>query len=287
VRGLVNEPPYDGLNEFGVPSDPYVTEQGIYFSNGPVWIERVGEALGDFGATRPVEGLWPHAANYAWGGARAYASSGDGNRHLDRQVTDYLEDVRYEISPETLHALFIGGNDMVEALVMLGNGAPFPDVLGRVALAVAAVDQNLQRLIDAGARRFLVLNVPDVGLVPAVQHPVGKGMLSCFAELANWGVTSACPGLPKLQLPDSLAAVGERAAAQGVELITVDTFGFIRGVAATQAFGVSNATESCVTPLLEPFDCEDPNSYLFWDGLHPTTAVHRLLGALVVNRLGQ
>ena len=61
VRGLVNEAPYDGLNEFGVPSDPYQSDDGAYFSNGRVWVDIVGDEIGDFGANQPALGPWPMA----------------------------------------------------------------------------------------------------------------------------------------------------------------------------------------------------------------------------------
>jgi len=289
VRGLVNETPYDGLNEFGVPSDPYLTEDGIYFANGTIWIEAVGEAIGDFGASRPVLGPWPHAGNYAWGGARAVPPPvADGNRHLSEQVTSYLDDVGYQIDPETLHVVFIGGNDMVDALIMLSNGVPFQEVIARLAYTVGTIDQNLQRLIDAGARHFLLLNVPDVGLVPAVRNPGGKALLTCFTELVNQGETISCPNVPvTLQLPDSLADVSARVKAQGLDVTAVDTFTFIRTLAANPAaFGFSDVSGLCLSPLVAPYECAEPNTSLFWDGLHPTRATHRLLAAHVINRLG-
>jgi phospholipase/lecithinase/hemolysin len=185
--------------------------------------------------------------------------------------------------------LFIGGNDMVDALVLLREGAAFHEALARVTATVTSVDHHMQRLIDAGARRFLLLNLPDVGLVPAIQNPAGKGLASCFAELANLGETSSCPGVPfLLQIPDNLDAVADRFTAQGLEVTQVDTFAFIRALASNPSgFGFSNAADSCVTPLVAPYACAAPNAYLFWDGLHPTQATHRLLAALVLNRLGR
>jgi len=46
------------------------------------------------------------------------------------------------------------------------------------------------------------------------------------------------------------------------------------------AFGFTNITEPCITGDLQNGGsvCVDPDSYLFWDSIHPTTAAHQLLG---------
>jgi phospholipase/lecithinase/hemolysin len=37
-------------------------------------------------------------------------------------------------------------------------------------------------------------------------------------------------------------------------------------------------TDSCVANLLNPANPCDPSTWLFWDGVHPTTASHRIIG---------
>jgi phospholipase/lecithinase/hemolysin len=41
----------------------------------------------------------------------------------------------------------------------------------------------------------------------------------------------------------------------------------------------------CITPEVEPYKCSKPDTYLFWDGLHPTKAVHKIAGYEAVNVL--
>ncbi len=42
-----------------------------------------------------------------------------------------------------------------------------------------------------------------------------------------------------------------------------------------------NASTPCVTPDQPPFVCANPDTYLFWDGIHPTKAAHALIAAAV------
>ncbi len=45
-----------------------------------------------------------------------------------------------------------------------------------------------------------------------------------------------------------------------------------------QAFGFSNATDACITPgVFFGAICREPWDYVFWDGIHPTAAMHRIV----------
>ena len=116
-------------------------------------------------------------------------------------------------------------------------------VAGRPALAILnaavnAVATNIQTLYFAGARRLVVVNGPDVGLVPAVRltgNPAiitGATLLSAAynAGLAA-AVTALSAGLP------------------GIHIGLVDLFGFLDDVVADPGqYGLTNVTDMCITP---------------------------------------
>ena len=62
------------------------------------------------------------------------------------------------------------------------------------------------------------------------------------------------------------------------EIVQFDTAAAFAAILdAPAAYGFENTTEQCVQNLLNG-RC-NPNKWLFWDGVHPTTATHAILGA--------
>jgi phospholipase/lecithinase/hemolysin len=287
VRGILNAPPYDGLNRFGVPSDAY-DEPGENFTNGLTWIEIVAEALDSGRAALPVLGPHRHqdiAGNYAWGGAHAADPVvPDGNRHLTEQVQSYLADTNYAVDPDTLHVVMIGGNDVIEALLILAADPPtaYPAAVARLEAALAAITSNLRALRSAGASKFLLINVPDVSLVPAIGDG-GRLITRCFAAALNAPDMPAAP-CPVIDLSSSLPEIAGNLAAEGAEVTLVDAYALMSALASDPgAFGFGADPDTpCVRP---PIRCPNANDHLFWDGLHPTEAVHRLLASIVTSRL--
>ena len=267
LTGTVSNTPYAVI-----PSAPYTTG-GHHFSNGKTWIEqRPGGDVNaqSSGPAYQVRGVF---TNYAVGGARARpASGGLVQGDLTVQVQNYLADFGGAARPGATHVIFIGGNDIRDAL-QAGGGMPSFLILSAAVDAVAA---NIQTLYLAGARRFVVVNGPDLGLVPAVRltgDPVtitGATLLSAGYNVGlAAAVTALSAGLP------------------GIHIALVDLFGFLDGVVADPGkYGLTDVTDMCITPGVKGnAKCSNPNDYLFWDGIHPTTAGHALLADLIGAKL--
>jgi len=261
LTGTVSHTPYAVI-----PSAPY-TVGGLHFSNGKTWIEQ--RPAGDVnaqssGPAYQVSGVF---TNYAVGGARARpASGGLLQADLTVQVQNYLADFGGAARPGATHVIFIGGNDIRDAL-QAGGGAASLAILGA---AVNAVATNIQTLYFAGARRFVVVNGPDVGLVPAVRlfGPAAQAAATALSAGYNAGLAAAVTALSGLP---------------GIDIVSVDLFGFLDDIVANPGqYGLTNVTDMCITPGVKgDAKCSNPNDYLFWDGIHPTSAGHALLADLI------
>mgnify|MGYP003336646005 CR=1 FL=1 len=64
-------------------------------------------------------------------------------------------------------------------------------------------------------------------------------------------------------------------------LMDVYTFGLV-ATANPAAFGFTNVTQSCFNGVTV---CSTPNTYFYWDGVHPTTAGHAMLAKLAMESI--
>jgi len=125
--------------------------------------------------------------------------------------------------------------------------------------ALGSLAIQLQRLYAAGARHFLVWNVPDISLAPAVRK-LDTELLpqQGIAQLASSLSQGFNAGLaPILAQFDALA---------GVDVTTIDVFQLLHEVVAANGsgFGLTNVTDACIMPNTPPFQCQRPREYLFW-----------------------
>lgn len=253
----VEVPPFDL-----VPDAPYA-RGGLHFSNGETWIEQLAARLHARLSAGPALAQPLLFSNYAVGGARARP---DGVFDLTVQVQFYLGDAAGPVPADALYVVFVGGNDVRDALSALTTDPSGATSGVIVQQALGAIYQNLVALYGAGARNFLVANIPNLALLPAVraQGPAAQGAAQALTLQFNSGLADVLAGMEAI--PD-------------VRLVRLDVFGILNEVvAAPVAAGLVEVEQPCIMPdtKIKPF-CSRPDDYLFWDGIHPTRAGHRIL----------
>ncbi len=258
LSGQHLEPPYLTLNPLTlIPESetPYKVG-GNHFSNGPTWVEQLALPLGLRTSVRPAyvqssDG----SSNYAVGGTRA-RNGVAGEVWLSQQVTRFLTDVGPRAPSDALYVIEVGGNDISDAL-LTGN-------LAVINEALFWVDNAIRRLHGAGARKFLVWNVPNLGRAPGIKalNALPHGLGQVLGLLENG--------------PDPYRL-------QDIEIIQFNAFAKLEHVANNPArYGLQDVTHACIQPgTPPPSRCPNQDRYLFWDGIHPTRAGHAIIAFLV------
>ena len=257
--GHSTPPSYD-VDERLLPNSAYA-RGGQHLTNGPTWIEQLGRSIGLGGSVQPaLRTKGPQGTNYAIGASRAIPTP--GNASLALQVNLFLSDFKGVAPPDALYVIEMGANDVNDALVAFSEGQ---DGFAILAAAVASIAAHIQTLHAAGATHFLVGNVASAGQAPAVravdQVFPGTAALARQVTMAfNEGLATALDQLDALP---------------GITITRVDAFElFDRVVADPAAFGFDNIEDPCITPDVPPFKCRQPDTYFYWDGVHPTRAGH-------------
>lgn len=252
----------------GFPPPPYAQRA----SNGPTAAERLAQRLGvtltasEAGGTNyavvgattgPVavpSGTPPFTENVAQLNYNQPALAGTS---LLSQTLEILSHGPITDPDGTLFMVWGGANDLF-----------LNPSIGTAVQAVTNLTTIIGSLYGAGARQFLVPNLPDLSSTPAGQAlpPLARAQLQALTVGFNQGLANQLALLSNLP---------------GIEITAFDTFGFFAGVLANPgAFGFTNATTPCLTGdfAVQISVCGDPNAHVFWDSVHPTTAAHQVLG---------
>ena len=150
--------------------------------------------------------------------------------------------------------------------------------------AVGAAAQQEVKLIGqlqaAGVKNILVFNLPNIGTTPSAtaQGPAGAASLTGLSLIFNGQLNA---GLAKMQ----------------TGIIPVNAFGLLsEAIANPTAYGFSNVTDPACGAGSSSVACGPQGSglpftyapgtdqtYIFADGVHPTTAAHAMLGQYVMS----
>jgi outer membrane lipase/esterase len=221
-----------------------------------LWIEQFAALL----PSRPIlTNSLDGGTNYAYGFATTANSISVVNlapsfavpvHNLGQQITDYLA-TSPVIDDRTLFIVWAGANDILGA-----------NSIADVARAATNLTNDIQRLIRAGGTQFLIPNQPPLGLVPEINGNFQARITANAASLLFNGFLSAGVALLEAENRGS-----------HVNLMQLDVFAlFYKILAAPVAYGLRNVRDAS-----QGDRTIDPDTYLFWDELHPTTKGHNIL----------
>jgi phospholipase/lecithinase/hemolysin len=241
----------DGRFTDGADTEPAAEK---YFG---VWIEQYAAML----PAKPkikasLDGGTDYAYGFAFtGGGTSVFSFGPSDElsvnvnNIGQQITDYLA-THPRINDKTLFVVWGGANDIL-------NATSEDDIID------AGINQtlNIQRLIDAGATQFIIPNLPPLGSVPRL----------------NGSPTTSVPATEAAALYNEVLAGGvdllhDLYHRKHLQLSQLDVYSlFNKIIAAPAKYSLDNVTDSSQGTAV------DPDTFLFWDGLHPTTHGHNIL----------
>jgi phospholipase/lecithinase/hemolysin len=212
--------------------------QGRY-SNGRVWAEYLADRL--HLSSRQTN-------NFACGGATTGSERNTLVPGLLTQVQSFTQ-THQQTNPNGLYVLWAGANDYLQGV----SSATVP---------VENVTGAITSLAGVGAKKILVANLPDLGQLPATRTSANSASLSALTQAHNQGLRRSLKLLSQ-QYSD-------------LQIVTLDANTLYRdAITNPAAFGFTNVISSCLSGSRA---CGNSDQFLFWDGIHPTTAAHRILG---------
>ena len=250
------------------PAPPY---SGGRYSNGPIWVQDLATRLGLGPLTPSLLG----GTDYSTGGARSGTTPVHPANIADLPAQFAQFAAAHPIAPSgSLYTLAIGADDLFAVLQSLN---PATVAASTIAAAVANIDAVVDGLATAGARNFIVMTVPDLGLTPAVTAfgPAASAFATTLTATFNAALVS------------SLDAV---ASADALDLRFLDAFALLdQEVADLAAFGFSDVTTPCWSEdffgqngTLCANSLSGQDAHLFRDSVHPTETGHALLADAAV-----
>jgi phospholipase/lecithinase/hemolysin len=224
-------------------------------SNGPLWLEFLAPELGI-----------SNIANFSFAGStsgRTNIASLTAGRDLGLLpgVLDQIDLFAGQLAangipsanPNALYVVWGGANDFLAL-----PSQPL-DAIQSVFASVDNVAQSVITLAGLGAKTIIVPNIPNLAITPFVAARNLTPQAAIFSTLFNTLLQGTLGGLES---------------ELGIDIVQVDVFSLSSAIAQRPTeFGFTNAT----TPLFQSLSSQpNPDTFVFADDFHPTTAVHRL-----------
>ena len=168
--------------------------------------------------------------------------------NMGKQINDYLASHGHAADANALYILWGGGNDLFDD----HSAQSVIDTANRVGGLIV-------RLANAGARNFLVPNVPPLGAVP-----------NSFGDPTRVLALDYASAIYRDHLNSVIASTKSALAGSGITIYTFDVWlDVIRVLGQPAHYNFVNTIDSA-----QGASGVNPDQYLFWDDIHPTTGGH-------------
>ncbi len=168
-----------------------------------------------------------------------------------------LVDIHLASAPDTSNTLYVvwgGANNLLDILDLDPVVDPNQNF----------IQEALTDLAAAGAEHILVPNVPNLGQTPRILDTNDPAQI---ADATNNTIAF------NLRIDASVDHVEQTF---GIDIFELNTFSLIDQVVSNPAaFGYTNVTSPALLP--NKTVVPNPDEFLFWDSIHPTTSAHAYL----------
>ncbi len=261
------------------------------FTNGANWIDSLAEDLRLVTPTPIVDvflnGTVPQGGlNLAFGGATTEAANTvDPKLAALQDVSDsqpgqisLLSNFASLVDSKALHILWFGANDYLPTTSP--DFVPFETPES----TVNNIANALTRLVELGATDILVPNLPLLGSLPRANNldPFFPMVPIDTAEQLNL-LTIEHNQLLSTTLEDLSIKFGTQVNLIPLEIDLLFNQTITEFINSPDESPFTNITDVC---LLNS-DCINPDQFLFWDGIHPTSKTHELIAEFAFKTLLQ
>jgi len=233
------------LTDFIWPPPPYYRGR---FSNGPVWVEKLGIS---------------NLINYAYGGATTDNNLVVGFTEFNTIVPGVRQQIMmYKNATDltkvnfarTIYIVWIGGNDYYFDQIILPS------------IVVNSLMNGVNDLIQLGAQHLLIVNQPPLQAYPAALPLNMSAALNTITLLHNDDLSNSIQTL--------------QSNLTNLSFYLFDVWSLITNILLnSSAYGINNTNNNCWYTLNGTVIqlCTDPNTYLFIDEFHFQTNVHQFI----------
>lgn len=259
------------------------------FTNGKNWLDYLsdrfklpvynwaiaGAATVDYDIIKGKSGYWPEGGVPKINGIRSQVDS--WIRYMDTSFMgdDDVNSNQFYNPKNTLFTLLVGGNDLLQ------YGTP-------VATMIFEEEQTLVNLIHHGAKNILLSTVPDVSTSPVLslrksdQNDPKTDRDKIHEQLIRFN-----------DEVKKLAAKLQASYGDTINIQVFDAYAVVRAIVKNpEHYGVTNTTDSCLEVTSEAtgtyysetemrLSCSSASNkadnFVYWDLIHPTTAMHKIL----------